>query len=127
MVNEGIVSGHKIIAAGRKVYQGKISVIKTLVLPTIVKRIISFLRHAGFYRRFIQYFSKIARPLCRLLEKDTKCDFDEACRTAFEEIRARLVIALVIETPNWNKNFEIMCDDSDLSMGAILGRELKRP
>ena len=51
--------------------QGNVSIIKTLMLPTTVKGIRSFLGHAGFYRRFITDFSKIARPLCRLLEKDT--------------------------------------------------------
>ena len=115
-----------IYAAGLEVDQAKISVIKTLVPPTTVKGIITFLRHAGFYRRFIQDFSKIARPLCRVLEKDTKFDFDEACKIAFEKIRARLVIALVIATPDWNKSFEIMCDASDFSMGAVLGQRVEK-
>ena len=71
--------------------------------PTSVKGIISFLGHAGFYRRFIKYFSKIARPLCRLLEKDAKFDFDDTCKSAFDEIKSRLVISLVMATPDWNK------------------------
>ena len=79
MVTEGIVLGHKISTVGLEVDQAKISLIKTLVPPTIVKGIGSFLGHAGFYRRFIQGFLKIARPLCRLLEKDAKFEFDEAC------------------------------------------------
>ena len=71
--------------------------------PTSVKGIRSFLGHAGFYRRFIKYFSKIARPLCRLLEKDAKFDFDDTCKSAFDEIKSRLVISLVMATPDWNK------------------------
>ena len=66
--------------------------------PTIVKGIRSFLGHAGFYRRFIKDFSKISRPLCRLLEEDDKFEFDEACRSTFEEIKSRLVIAPIIAT-----------------------------
>ena len=58
--------------------QSKISIIKTLAPPTTVKGIRSFLGHAGFYRRFIKDFSKIARPLCRLLEKDTRFNFDDS-------------------------------------------------
>ena len=83
MVTEGIVLGHKIYAASLEVDQAKISLIKTLIPPTTVKGIMSFLSHAGFYRRFIQNFSKIARPLCRLLEKDAKFEFHEACNYAF--------------------------------------------
>ena len=61
--------------------------------PTTVNEIKSLLGHAGFYRRFIKDFSKISRPLYRLLEKDAKFEFDEACKFAFEEIKSKLVIA----------------------------------
>ena len=91
MVTEGIVLGHKIFAEGLEVDQAKIAIIKTLMSPTTVKGIRSFLGHAGFYRRFIKDFSKISKPLCRLLEKDAKFDFDKSCRSAFEEIKSRLV------------------------------------
>ena len=79
MVTEGIVLGHRISAARLEVDQEKVSFIKTHLPPTTVKGIRSFLGHAGFYRRFIRDFSKIARPLCRLLEKDAKFNFDEFC------------------------------------------------
>ena len=92
--------GHKISAARLEVDQAKVSVIKTLLPPTTIKGIRSFLGHARFYRRFIKNFSKISRPLCRLLEKDAKFDFDESCRFAFEEIKSRLVIALIMATPD---------------------------
>ena len=72
MVTEGIVLGHKIYAVRLEVDQAKVFVIETLMPPTIVKGIRSFLGHAGFYRRFIKDFSKISRPLCRLLEKKCK-------------------------------------------------------
>ena len=121
MVTEGIVLEHKISAAGLEVDQAKIAVINTLMPPTTVKGIRSFLGHAGFYRRFIKDFSKISRPLCRLLEKDAKFDFDESCRVAFEEIKSRLVSAPIMLTPDWNNGFEIMCDASDYTMGVILG------
>ena len=121
MVTEGIVLGHKIYVAGLEVDQAKIAVIKTLMSLTTVKGIRSFLRHAGFYRRFIKDFSKISRPLCRLLEKDTNFDFNESCRSAFEEIKSRLVSAPIMLTPDWNNEFEIMCDAGDYEMGAVLG------
>ena len=99
MVIEGIVLGHKNSTAGLEVDQAKIVVIKTLMPPTTVKGIRSFLGHAGFYRRFIKHFSKISRPLCRMLEKDANFDFDESCRSAFEELKSRLVSALIMLTP----------------------------
>ena len=116
MVTEGIVLGHKIYASGLEVDQAKVSVIKTLMPPTKVKGIRSFLGHAEFYRRFIKDFSKISRPLCRLLEKEAKFEFDEKCKRTFEEIKARLIRAHVMATPDWSKGFEIMCDASDYAM-----------
>ena len=126
MVTEGIVLGHKISATGLEVDQSKISIIKTLAPPTTVKGIRSFLGHAGFYRRFIKDFSKIARPLCRLLEKDIKFNFDDSCKDAFEEIKIRLVQAPIMAAPDWDQEFEMMCDASDFAMGAVLGQRKEK-
>ena len=112
MVTEGIVLGHKIFAAGLEVDQAKVYVIETLMPPTTVKEIRSFLGHAGFYRRFIKDFSKISRSLCKLREKEAKFEFDEECKCAFEEIKARLIRTPIMATPDWSKDFEIMCDAS---------------
>ena len=117
---------HKISASGLEVDQAKVVVIQTLIPPTTIKGIRSFLRHAGFYIRFIKDFSKISRPLCRLLEKDENFDFDESCRSAFIEIKSRLVIALTMLTLDWNNDFEIMCDASDYAMGAVLGQRTEK-
>ena len=122
MVTEGIVLGHKISVDGLEVDQAKVAIIKTLLPPTTIKGIRSFLGHAGFYRRFIRDFSKISRPLCRLLEKDAKFNFDESCKSAFEEIKSSLVMAPIMLTPYWNSDFEIMCDASDYAIGAVLGQ-----
>ena len=122
MVNEGIVLGHKISAVGLEVDQAKIFSIETLMPPTTIKGIRSFLGHAGFYRRFIKDFSEISRPLCRLLEKDAKFEFDDSCRFVFEEIKFKLVITLIMATLDWNKDFEIMCNASDFAIGVVLGQ-----
>ena len=124
MVTEGI--GHKISATGLEVDQSKVSIIKTLAPPTTVKGVRSFLRHAGFYRRFIKDFSKIARPLCRLLEKDTRFNFDDSCKAAFEEIKTILIQAPIMAAPEWDQGFEIMCDASDFAMGAVLGQRKEK-
>ena len=121
MLTGGIALGHTIYVAGLEVDQEKVAVIKTPRPPTIVKGIRSFLGHAGFYRRFIKDFSKFFRPLCRLLKKDAKFDFYESCRFAFDEIKSRLVTTPIMLTPDWNNDFEIMCDASDYAMGVVLG------
>ena len=126
MVKEGIVLGHMISAAGLEVDREKVSIIKNLMPPITVKGIRSFLGHAGFYRIFIRDFSKVARPLCRLLEKDTKFKFDESCQRSFEEIKSRLVEAPVMAKPDWNKEFEIMCDASDYAMGDVLEQRIDK-
>jgi len=72
MVKEGIVLGHRISEKGIEVDRSKIEAIDKLLPPTTVKGMRSFLGHAGFYRRFIKDFSKISKPLCNMLLKDTK-------------------------------------------------------
>ena len=120
MVKEGIVVGHKISAVGLEVDQAKISVINILLPPSNVKGVRSFLGHAGFYRRFIKDFSKIGKPLCRLLEKEAVFESNKECFEAFEIIKGKLISAAVIAAPEWGKEFEIMCDDNDYAMGAVL-------
>jgi hypothetical protein len=78
MVQEGIVLGHKISEKGIEVDKVKIEVIEQLPPTTNVKGIHSFLGHAGFYRRFIQNFSQIARPLTHLLAKDVPFIFNKS-------------------------------------------------
>ena len=97
--------------------------IKFVGLPatTNVKDVRSFLGHAGFYRRFIQDFSKIARPLTALLCKEVKFEFSPECVKAFEEIKKALITAPIVHAPDWNLSFEIMCDASDFAVGAVLG------
>ncbi|GJY54592.1 reverse transcriptase domain-containing protein [Tanacetum coccineum] len=123
MVKEGIVLGHKVSGAGLEVDKAKINVISKLPPPTNIKGVRSFLGHAGFYRRFIKDFSKIARPLTKLLEKDTPFEFDDECQKAFELLKEKLTCAPVIVSPNWNLPFELMCDASDFAVGAVLGQK----
>ncbi|GJR38805.1 reverse transcriptase domain-containing protein [Tanacetum coccineum] len=123
MVKEGIVLGHKVSSAGLEVDKAKIDVISKLPPPTNIKSIRSFLGHASFYRRFIKDFSKIARPLTKLLEKDTPFEFDDECQKAFESLKEKLTCAPVIVSLNWNLPFELMCDASDFTVGAVLGQK----
>ena len=60
------------------------------------------------------------------MEKDANFDFDESCRSSFGKIKSRLVTALIMVTPDLNKEFEIMCDASDYEMGAVLGQRTEK-
>ncbi|GKD36218.1 reverse transcriptase domain-containing protein [Tanacetum coccineum] len=122
MVKEGIVLGHKISKSRIEVDRAKVDVIAKLPPPTPIKGIRSFLGHAGFYRRFIQDFSKIAQPMTQLLEKETPFIFSIDCREAFETLRKKLTEALILVAPDWDLPFEIMCDASDFAVGAVLGQ-----
>lgn len=122
MVTEGIVLGHKISSKGIEVDEAKLDVIKKLPPPVNVKGVRSFLGHAGFYRRFIKDFSKIAKPLSNLLNKDKSFDFDKDCLNAFDCLKEKLTSAPIIIAPDWNINFELMCDASDYAVGAVLGQ-----
>ncbi|GJV69490.1 reverse transcriptase domain-containing protein [Tanacetum coccineum] len=122
MVKEGIVLGHKISKNGIEVDRAKVDVIAKLPHPTTVKGIRSFLGHAGFYRRFIQDFSKIARPMTHLLEKETPFIFSKECVDAFETLKKKLTEAPILVAPDWDLPFEIMCDASDFAVGAVLGQ-----
>ena len=122
MVNQGIVLGHVISNRGKEVDKAKIELISKLSPPTNVKTVRQFLGYAGFYRRFIKDFSKIAKPLYKLLEKDAKFVWEADCQESFEELKSHLTTAPIVRAPNWQLPFEVMCDASDLAIGAVLGQ-----
>ncbi|GKC87699.1 reverse transcriptase domain-containing protein [Tanacetum coccineum] len=122
MCREGIVLGRKISKSGIKVDRTKVDVIAKLPHPTTVKGVRSFLGHTGFYRRFIQDFSKIARPMTHLLEKETPFVFSKDCIDAFQTLKKKLTEAPILVVPDWNLPFELMCDASDFAIGAVLGQ-----
>ena len=84
VVNQGIVLGHVISNKGIEVDKAKVELISKLPPPINVRAVRQFLSHAGFYKRYIKDFSKIAKPLCGLLVKDTKCFYDGRCQKSFE-------------------------------------------
>ena len=120
MVSQGIVLGHIISEKGIEVDKEKTDLISKLLSPTNVKTVRQFLGRAGFYRRFIMGFSKIAKPLYKLLEKDAKFIWDADFQKCFEELKAYLTTAPIVRAPNWQLPFEVMCDASDMAIGAVL-------
>nr|GFC05546.1 reverse transcriptase domain-containing protein [Tanacetum cinerariifolium]GFC05590.1 reverse transcriptase domain-containing protein [Tanacetum cinerariifolium] len=111
---------------GIEVDKAKVEIIAKLPHPTTVKGIRSFLGHAGFYRRFIKDFSKIARSISRLLEKDTPFLFSKECVEAFQTIKRKLTEASILIALDWDFPFELMCDASDFAIGVVLGQRLEK-
>ena len=126
MVREGVVLGHIVSGKGLEVDKAKIEVIQNLPLPSTVKDLTSFLGHVSYYRRFIQDFAKVSKPLTTLLCKDKDLIIDEEGKRAFTMLKQALIEAPILQSPNWDLPFEIMCDASDYAVGAVLGQRLDK-
>ncbi|CAA0824785.1 Uncharacterized mitochondrial protein AtMg00860, partial [Striga hermonthica] len=126
MVTSGVVLGHVVSSRGIEVNKAKVDVIEKLPPPVNVKGVRSFLGHAGFYRRFIKDFSKISQPLCHLLANNVPFVFDDACLDAFDILKNKLVTAPVVIAHDWSLPFKIMCDASNLAVGAVLGQRVDK-
>ena len=128
MVREGVVLRHLVWGKGLEVDKAKIEVIQNLPLQATLRDLRSFLRHVGFYCRFIRDFAKVSKPLTTLLCKDKKIFIDKEGERAFEMLKLALIEAPILQSPNWDLPFEIMCDALDFAVGAVLGHRIdKKP
>ena len=100
MVREGVVLGHFVSGKGLEVEKAKIEVIQNLPLPSTFRDLRSFLRHVGFYRRFIQDFAKVSKPLTTLLCKDKDFIIDQEWKRAFTMLKQALIEAPILQSPN---------------------------
>ena len=98
----------------------KVQSVTEWLAPTSVGEIRSFLGLAGYYRRFIENFSKIAKPMTALLKKDTKFCWTDECEASFQELKKRLTTAPVLILPDIRKDFQVYCDASRLGLGGVL-------
>ena len=106
--------------------KAKVDAIEKMPCPKHIKGIRSFLGHAGSYRRFIKDFSKISRPLTSLLQKYIPFVFYDDCLESFETLKKALISPPIVQPPDWNLPFEIMCDASDYAIGAVLGQRVDK-
>jgi hypothetical protein len=79
-------------------------------IPSSVTEIQSFLGLVGYYRRFIEGFFKIAKPMTSLLEKGKKFKWSRECQDSFNQLKLRLMSPPVLVMPNLQKGFDIYCD-----------------
>ena len=121
MMSEGVVLGHFISADGIQVDPSKIRVIENIPTSGTQKEVRSFLWHAGYYRRFIEKFSKLDSPLFTLLKKDVKFIWNDACETTFTKLKKRLSTTPILMGANWALHFHISSDAFDTSIRELLG------
>jgi hypothetical protein len=115
--------GHIISAGGVSVDPGKVKDVLNWMSPATVLEIQSFLGLAGFYRRFIKDFSKIAKPMMKLLEKNKTFEWTRECQASFEDLKKRLTSSPVLVLPDLTKKFDIYCDASRQGLGCVLMQE----
>jgi hypothetical protein len=107
--------GHVISTGGVLVDPSKVKDVLNWIPPTNVSEIRSFLGLEGYYRRIIHDFSKIAKPMTKLLEKNKEFEWTEECQASFHELKKRLTSA-----PYLTKKFDIYCDASHQGLGCVL-------
>ena len=115
--------GHVISKGGVSVDPGKVKDVLEWEAPQNVCEIRSFFGMAGYYRRFIEGFSKIARPMTKLLEKGSRFVWTAECQASFDELKKRLTSAPVLIMPDVQKSFSVYCDASRQGLGCVLMQE----
>jgi hypothetical protein len=122
-IDEVSFLGHIISNGGISVDPAKVKEIMAWSVPTTVTEIRSFLGLAGYYRRFIEGFSKIAKPMTSLLEKGREFKWDEKCQDSFDQLKIRLMSPPVLVIPDLQKGFDIYCDACGQGLGCVLMQE----
>ena len=112
--------GHVVSERGVEVDQKKVEAITQWPRPTSASEIRSFLGLAGYYRRFVQNFSKIAAPMTKLTQKKVKYQWDDQCQHSFDELKKRLTSADVLVIPSGSEGFTVYCDASRVGLGCVL-------
>ena len=115
--------GHVVSAEGIKVDPKKVEIVNNWPIPNSVHQIRQFLGLANYFRRFVQGYTNLTRPLTRLMNKDVKFSWDEKCQIAFTQLKASLVEAPVLALPDFStpyKPFDVICDAPGFGIGAVL-------
>jgi hypothetical protein len=117
--------GHIITDGGIAVDPSKVRDVLNWSSPKNVLENRSFLGLVEYYRRFIEGFSKIVKPLTTLLEKGKEFKWDEKCQASFEELKKILTTTPVLIMPDIHKGFDVYCDAYQQGLGCVLMQEGK--
>ncbi|GKE67327.1 putative reverse transcriptase domain-containing protein [Tanacetum coccineum] len=118
--------GHVVNHSGIHVDPGKIEAVKNWKPHTTSSEIQSFLGLTSYYRRFITIFSKIAKPLTSLTQKNQKYVWDVEQEEAFQTLKNNLCDAPILSLPDRVKDFVVYCDASNQGLGCVLMQRNKR-
>lgn len=122
MQTKRIVLGHHVSFEGTKVDPTKIEVISHISIPSTPKEVRNFLGHVGYYRRFIENFTRIAAHLFKLLTKDADLVWNDDCQNSFQVLKDMSSTTPILRGPNWSLPFHICTDASDTAIGVVLGQ-----
>lgn len=115
--------GHIIRSDGVRPDPNKVRARKQFPRPKNEKNIKQFLNLAGYYRRFIKNFSKIAKPLTDLLKKDNKFEWGDVQQKIFNDLRTALLTEPILQYPDFTKPFNLTTDASGHAIGGVLSQE----
>jgi hypothetical protein len=124
-ISEVLFLGHIINQKGLVVNPKKVAAILDWKAPKDVRGIKSFIGMAGYYRRFIEGFSKIVRPMTTLLAKKVEFKWTPACQESFETLKKKLTTAPVFVLLDVHNPFSVYCDASYTGLGCVLMQEGK--
>ena len=112
--------GHGVSASSVSVDPGKVEAMMSWERPKSVFEIRSFLGLTGYYRRFIEDFSRLAVPMIRLTRKEVKFVWDDSCERPFQELKRRLTSAPILIVPERGRRYTVYCDASNDRLGNVL-------
>ncbi|GJS13788.1 putative reverse transcriptase domain-containing protein [Tanacetum coccineum] len=112
--------GHVIDSEDIHVNPAMIESIRDWESPKTPTEIRQFLGLSGYYRRFIEGFSKIAKPMTKLTQKSVKFNWGEKEETAFQTLKQKLCSAPILALPGGSENFVVYCDASHKGLGAVI-------
>ncbi|KAL0551449.1 hypothetical protein IC582_010537 [Cucumis melo] len=117
--------GHVVSKAGVSVDPAKVEAVTGWTRPSTVSEVRSFLGLAGYYRRFVENFSRIATPLTQLTRKGAPFVWSKACEDSFQNLKQKLVTAPVLTVPDGSGSFVIYSDASKKGLGCVLMQQGK--
>ena len=119
---KGSFLGHEVSQEGIATDPQKVAAVSEWPRPANLKQVRSFMGFCSYYRKFIEGFARIAKPLHKLTEKDQKFIWDPECDKVFQQLKARLITAPILGYPQESGRFIIDCDASGTGIGAVLAQ-----
>ena len=118
----GTLLGHMVCNQGVYVDPAKVAVIVSMEASETVKQLRSLLGHKGYYQHFIRNYAKITAPLEKLLNKSEQFEWMDICRKALDTLKEKLASAPILVHPDWDKQFHVHIDASEIALGAVLAQ-----